>query len=71
MSQNGANLAKVARPPRSLVIINRFFGNFTERTGRLNRFHVDIVGPLPYSHGFKYLFTCVDRFTRWLEAIGR
>ncbi|XP_076044683.1 uncharacterized protein LOC143027299 [Oratosquilla oratoria] len=31
--------------------------------------HVDIVGPLPYSNGYKYVFTCVDRFTRWPEAI--
>ena len=31
--------------------------------------NVDLVGPLPYSAGFKYLLTCVDRFTRWPEAI--
>ena len=31
--------------------------------------HVDIVGPLPSSQGFRYLLTCVDRFTRWPEAI--
>ena len=31
--------------------------------------HVDIVGPLPPSRGFTYLLTCVDRFTRWPEAI--
>ena len=31
--------------------------------------HIDIVGPLPPSHGFTYLLTCVDRFTRWPEAI--
>ena len=27
------------------------------------------MGPLPPSRGFKYLLTCVDRFTRWPEAI--
>ena len=31
--------------------------------------HIDIVGPLPPSKGFTYLLTCVDRFTRWPEAI--
>ena len=31
--------------------------------------HIDIVGPLPSSHGFSYILTCVDRFTRWPEAI--
>ncbi len=24
---------------------------------------------LPHSNGFKYLLTCVDRFTRWPEAV--
>ena len=31
--------------------------------------NVDLVGPLPTSNGYKYVFTCVDRFTRWPEAI--
>ena len=30
---------------------------------------MDIVGPLPESHGHSYLLTATDRFTRWLEAI--
>ena len=29
--------------------------------------HIDLVGPLPSSHGCRYLLTCVDRFTRWLR----
>ena len=36
---------------------------------RFDHVHVDLVGPLPYSNGFKYLLTCVNRFTRWPEAI--
>jgi len=34
-----------------------------------DQLHVDIVGPLPPSQGFRYLLTCVDHFTRWPEAI--
>ena len=36
---------------------------------RFDHIHVDLVGPLPPSHGFTHLFTIVDRFTRWPEAI--
>ena len=35
---------------------------------RFSHIHLDIVGPLPVSEGFCYLFTIVDRFTRWPEA---
>ena len=31
--------------------------------------HLDLVGPLPVSRGFKYLLTVIDRTTRWPEAI--
>lgn len=31
--------------------------------------HVDLVGPLPVSQGMTYLFTIIDRFTRWPEVI--
>ena len=60
-SCKGCQTAKISRLNKSV------FGNFTEPTERFD--HTDIVGPLPYSDGFKYLLTCVDRFTRWLEAI--
>ena len=36
---------------------------------RFDVVHIDLVGPLPPSRGFIYLLTCVDRFTRWPEAI--
>src|SRR5450830_485225 len=35
---------------------------------RFSHVHVDLVGPLPQSNGFTYLFTVVDRTTRWPEA---
>jgi cleavage and polyadenylation specificity factor subunit 1 len=37
---------------------------------RFSHVHVDLVGPLPVSkEGYKYLFTMIDRSTRWLEAL--
>ena len=36
---------------------------------RFDHIHVDLVGPLPSSQGSSYLFTIVDRFTRWPEAV--
>ena len=38
-------------------------------TARFSSLHVDLVGPLPASQGITYLFTIIDRFTRWPEAI--
>ena len=35
---------------------------------RFEHVHVDLVGPLPSSRGCRYLFTAIDRFTRWPEA---
>ena len=36
---------------------------------RFEHVHIDIVGPLPSSEGFTYCLTCIDRFSRWPEAI--
>ena len=38
-------------------------------SARFDVIHIDVIGPLPPSRGFTYLLTCVDRFTRWPEAI--
>ena len=43
--------------------------SFSTPDVRFSVVHVDIVGPLPPSHGYTYLLTCVDRYTRWPEAI--
>ena len=58
-SCKGCQMAKVARHNKSAI------GKFTEPKERFDHVHVDIVGPLPYSDRFKYLPTCINRFTRW------
>ncbi len=35
---------------------------------RFDAIHLDLVGPLPVSNGYKYILTVIDRFTRWPEA---
>uniref|UniRef100_A0A5S6QC75 RNA-directed DNA polymerase n=1 Tax=Trichuris muris TaxID=70415 RepID=A0A5S6QC75_TRIMR len=37
-------------------------------SSRFEQVHLNVVGPLPPSEGFKYLLTAVDRFSRWPEA---
>ena len=44
-------------------------GRFHPPDARFDHVHVDLVGPLPPVHGYTHLLTCVDRFTRWPEAI--
>jgi hypothetical protein len=44
-------------------------GKFTSPDGRFEHMHIDIVGPLKLSEGFRYVLTIVNRFTRWPEAI--
>merc|ERR1712228_409981 len=46
-------------PLQSRPLTDKHFGSI----------RVDLVGPLPESEGMRYLFTIVDRFTRWPEAI--
>lgn len=44
-------------------------GTFDLPRARFAFIHIDIVGPLPPSQGYRYCFTAVDRFTRWPEVI--
>ena len=44
-------------------------GDFAPPDERFSHIHVDITGPLPPCGGYSYLLTCVDRFTRWPEAL--
>lgn len=43
-------------------------GQFTSPSARFRHMHIDIIGPLPYSNGFTYCLTAIDRYTRWPEA---
>jgi hypothetical protein len=36
---------------------------------RFSHLHVDLVGPLQYSSNFTYIFTIIDRTSKWMEAI--
>lgn len=50
---------------------------FTLPSERFQTVHLDIVGPLPpakqhgeqFTSSYRYLLTCIDRATRWIEAI--
>ena len=44
-------------------------GTFMAPDACFDHVHIDLVGPLPSSAGQSYLLTCIDRFTRWPEAI--
>ena len=37
--------------------------------GRFEHVHIDFVGPLLESQGYKYLLTVIDRYMRWPEAV--
>ena len=44
-------------------------GEMPTPTGRFEIVHVDLVGPLPPSRDQIYILTCIDRHSRWIEAI--
>ena len=44
-------------------------GSFEPPDRRFGDIHVDLVGILPSSEDQRYLFTIVDRYSRWPEAI--
>ena len=41
---------------------------FPVPSNRFSHVHLDIIGPMPPSSGYRYCLTAVDRFTRWPEA---
>lgn len=54
---------KVGRHTKSPLVA------FPITSQRFSRIHIDIIGPLPSSHGFKYCLTIIDRYTRWPGAV--
>lgn len=49
-------------------IIRHTLSSLSSPYSRFDHVHVDIVGPLPPSQGYRYLLTCIDRFTCWPEV---
>ena len=53
-----------------LSISSSHGGPYLKLQRRFSHMHVDLVGQLPASaEGFLYIFTIIDRTTRWLEAV--
>lgn len=44
-------------------------GTFRLPRTRFTTLHIDLIGPMPVSNGYRYCLTAVDRFTRWPEAL--
>lgn len=40
----------------------------TQPSENMEHIHIDIVGPLPFSEGYSYILTVIERYTRWPEA---
>ena len=59
----GCQRAKVSHHTESGI------GEFPQPKRRFGDIHVDFVGPLPPSNGYPYLFTLVERTTKWPEAV--
>ena len=53
---------KVQRHTRAPIV------EFPSVSRRFEHVHIDLVGPLPPSQGYRFLLTAIDRFSRWPEA---
>lgn len=64
----------MARDPEAIHVaktsrhVSTPVGSFDAPSARFEHIHVDIVGPLPISRGYRYCVTCVGRYTRWPEV---
>lgn len=66
------NWAKTCHPCQTNKITRHVtppLGTFKLPRGRFQYIHIDLIGPLPVSDGYRYCLTAVDRFTRWPEVI--
>ena len=72
MRKNIAGFVKTCHPcqlAKQARTVHPGIGDFHVPDKRFSFVHLDIVGPLPESNGFKYLVTILDRTSRWLEAV--
>jgi transposase InsO family protein len=69
MSPPGQRLAWAASGPRVHRHVQVPPQHIPVPTRRFSHIHVDLVGPLLASKGFTYLFTIIDRTSRWPEGI--
>ena len=42
---------------------------FEAAAQRFQHIHVDFVGPMTPNRGYKYLFTCIDHYSRYAVAV--
>ena len=47
------------RAPLQPIVTNKVF----------ERVHIDLMGPMANSHGYKYILVIIDAFSRWIEAV--
>lgn len=49
--------------------VSSSLGTFRLPHARFMFVHIDLIGPLPVSEGYRYCLTAIDRFTRWPEVV--
>jgi len=69
MNNHIAEWARTCLPCQKSKVHKHPVGHFNIPNCRFDHVHLDLVGPLPVSRGFRYCLTVIDRFTRWSEAI--
>ena len=48
--------------------VSSHVGTFKALAGRFEHIHLDVI-VMQYSQGYRYCLTCIDRFSRWPEAV--
>ena len=71
LRKNVADFVKTCKPcnlAKQSRTVDPGTGDFPVPDQRFSFIHLDIVGPLPPSQGYKYMLTIYDRCSRWTEA---
>ena len=71
LRKNVHDFVKTCKPcnlAKQSTTVNPGTGDFPVPDQRFSFIHLDIVGPLPPSQGYKYMLTIYDRCSRWTEA---